>query len=65
MPDITMCNGDKCPMRKDCFRFTAMPSGGRQSFFLESPVRIYPTGEYECGEFLERATATVSEVPHE
>jgi hypothetical protein len=31
MPDITMCNGEleneeSCPMRVDCYRFTATPS---------------------------------------
>ena len=31
-----MCNGDGCPMKRICFRFTAIPSS-RQSYFIESP----------------------------
>ena len=36
MPDITMCNGDGCPLKRMCFRHNAKPSQ-RQSYFMESP----------------------------
>ena len=36
MPDITMCEGNECPIRDTCKRFTATPSG-RQAYFVETP----------------------------
>lgn len=39
MPDITMCSGEGCPMRVDCYRFTATPST-RQAYFAEPPVEV-------------------------
>lgn len=32
MPDISMCNGKGCTARLDCYRFTALPTQGRQSY---------------------------------
>lgn len=26
MPDISKCNNDTCPLRKDCYRFIVKPS---------------------------------------
>ncbi len=37
MPDITMCKGDDCPKREDCYRFTARPNGAMQSWFVTPP----------------------------
>lgn len=45
--DITMCKGGVCPIRKNCYRFTAKPSE-RQSYFMEIP---YHSGE--CAYFIE------------
>jgi hypothetical protein len=39
MPDITMCDGGDCPIRKSCKRFTSKPSM-RQSFFADVPFEI-------------------------
>ena len=36
MPDISMCMGNKCPIRETCYRYTATPSGKWQSYFGES-----------------------------
>ncbi len=36
MPDITMCKGDHCPAKNNCYRFRAIPSE-RQSVFAELP----------------------------
>lgn len=36
MPDITMCKGTKCPLKKDCYRFLAKPDSW-QSFFAKVP----------------------------
>lgn len=32
MPDMTMCHGRGCPVRRDCYRHRAIP-GRRQSWF--------------------------------
>jgi hypothetical protein len=37
MPDITMCNGEGCPLKKTCYRFTAKPTPEWQSWFTEIP----------------------------
>lgn len=33
MPDITMCPGTNCPMKKDCYRYKAIPSENQDHFF--------------------------------
>jgi len=38
MPDITMCKGDKCPIKEKCYRYTAEPDEW-QSYFTESPIK--------------------------
>lgn len=35
MPDISMCPGDDCPRKEDCYRYTATPSPYRQSYFAK------------------------------
>jgi hypothetical protein len=37
MPDITMCTGERCPLKQICYRHTAKPSE-RQSYFGQPPV---------------------------
>lgn len=37
MPDITMCKGNKCPLKENCYRYKAIPSEYRQSYFVEPP----------------------------
>lgn len=37
MPDITMCAGEGCPIKEDCYRFTAKPNGLYQSYFSVVP----------------------------
>ncbi len=32
MPDITMCDSEECPSRKDCYRHEAKPSPMRQAY---------------------------------
>ena len=53
MPDISMCWGRTvddepriCPRRDTCYRFTAKPTPGRQSWFMVAPFRP-ETGECE------------------
>jgi hypothetical protein len=33
MPDITMCKNNNCPMKNDCYRYTAIPNA-YQSYSL-------------------------------
>ena len=37
MPDITMCDGGKCPKKDGCYRHTAKPCDWRQSYFEKPP----------------------------
>ena len=37
MPDITMCEGEGCPIKNHCYRHISKPSEFRQSYFEESP----------------------------
>lgn len=39
MPDITMCEGQGCPQRERCWRYTAKPSEFRQAYFVDPPLR--------------------------
>lgn len=47
MPDITMCNNDKCPSSKTCYRFMAKPTPGWQSYAAFAP----PPGELKCDSY--------------
>jgi hypothetical protein len=38
MPDICMCHGTNCPLKESCYRYQALPSGERQSYFVTPPV---------------------------
>jgi hypothetical protein len=38
MADITMCRGDGCGLKDDCYRYLAKASE-RQSFFMKPPVK--------------------------
>lgn len=39
MPDITMCKGTDCPLKENCYRFTATPGEWQwQSWFAEPPI---------------------------
>lgn len=35
MPDICMCKENNCPKRLECYRFMAIPTPYRQSYFVE------------------------------
>jgi hypothetical protein len=39
MADITMCNGDQCDIKENCYRYTANPSLVWQSMFMTSPIQ--------------------------
>jgi hypothetical protein len=37
MPDITMCYGEECPHKENCYRFTAK-ADEYQAYFVTSPI---------------------------
>jgi hypothetical protein len=45
MPDISMCSGRDCPMKQNCYRFTAKASD-YQSFFMNPPIKEDGTCDY-------------------
>lgn len=47
MPDITMCVGNNCPKKENCYRFKAIPDLVQSMF---APEASY-TGEDDCEEF--------------
>lgn len=49
MPDITMCQDHDCPSCLGCYRYRAIPTKGRQSYFIGSPLH---KGDPHC-EFFE------------
>ncbi len=36
-PDISMCKGEYCHIKDNCYRYRAVPTEGRQSYFIDSP----------------------------
>jgi hypothetical protein len=48
MPDITKCEGTDCPLKENCYRFTATDSGLNQSYFEPPPIK-----DGKCDEFWE------------
>jgi len=38
MADVTKCPGNGCPIREDCYRYTA-PASEQQSWFTETPLQ--------------------------
>ena len=51
MSDITMCQGQDCPLRESCYRYTATPNEYRQAYFYASPRELSLPGE-ACIEFV-------------
>lgn len=43
MPDITMCEGGGCAIKKECYRYTEKPSQYRQAYFTSSPCNAIGT----------------------
>lgn len=40
MPDITMCNGNNCLLRLNCYRHTAKAEELGQSYFKNAPFKM-------------------------
>ena len=48
MPDITMCKGKDCPLKKKCYRYKTTASEFRQSYFVDEP---YDKKKKKCDHF--------------
>ena len=46
MPDISMCWGQSCPQRHNCYRYKAEPNEFRQSYFRLPPFKEDMTCDY-------------------
>ena len=49
MADITMCKGNNCPKKNECYRHLANASEHRQSFFMNIP---YDALRKTCNEYI-------------
>jgi hypothetical protein len=49
--DITMCKGEGCLKKDDCYRHTALANPHRQSYFIESPI---DKESFICKHFIDR-----------
>jgi hypothetical protein len=56
MADIAMCQDKKCPMKHDCYRFTAPWNPFRQTVLSESPRE---EGKFYCNEFWDNTGRTL------
>ena len=52
MPDISMCSNKTCPLKKDCYRYTAKPSEFRQSYSNFSECLIPSANGWGCSYFI-------------
>ena len=48
MADITMCKGNECPLKFECYRFTAFADDLLQPYFVSIP---YDKDKKECKMF--------------
>ena len=48
MPDISKCKGTDCPLKESCYRYTAIDSEYRQSYFMKAP---YNKEEDKCNHY--------------
>jgi hypothetical protein len=51
MADLTKCNGDNCPVKEHCYRFTALADKYGQSYFVDSPGEHLDNGKFECSHY--------------
>ena len=60
MPDITMCYGQDCPYKNQCYRYTAKPSE-LQSYFIDAPIKDSKC-DYYCGENAEQIRNKLNDI---
>lgn len=54
MPDISMCRNEKCPSKKQCYRYTARPNPFRQSYGNFVYVTL-KDGQTKCDYFIDNS----------
>lgn len=48
MADITMCKGEHCPKKSECYRYKAKANPYRQAYFADIPYsHVSDSCEYE------------------
>lgn len=66
MADITKCKGINCPVRDNCYRYTARDSGFYQSWFVDDNVGKMVDNKFSCdvywGENAETAWKELKEI---
>jgi hypothetical protein len=66
MADITKCKGINCPVRDNCYRYTARDSGFCQSWFVDDTVGKLVDNKFSCdvywGENAEAVWEQVKEI---
>ena len=55
-----MCNGENCPLKENCYRYTAEPNPYRQSYFKTPP---YNKEEDKCKYLYPMYTTNVTHTP--
>lgn len=53
MPDIALCTNETCPLKDNCYRYTAIPDEYRQSYCKFAPVINEVLDEVECKHFID------------
>jgi hypothetical protein len=48
MADITKCKGINCPVKDNCYRYTARDSGFYQSWFVDNNVGKMVDNKFSC-----------------
>jgi hypothetical protein len=66
MADITKCKGINCPVKDNCYRYTARDSGLYQSWFVDDNVGKMVDNKFSCdvywGKNLEKAWEELKEI---
>jgi hypothetical protein len=52
MADISMCDGAQCPIKQECYRYTAPKNEYRQAFFTYVP---YDHARIGCEYFIDNS----------
>jgi hypothetical protein len=59
MVDISMCTGNGCLRKNDCYRFTATADKYRQSYFAKPPVK---RGGIDCEYFMPNTSNNLNKI---
>jgi hypothetical protein len=51
MADITMCSGEGCDKKTQCYRYTALPNLYLQPYYFKPPLTHFEEVERGCTKF--------------